>query len=66
MKKKLIVNMRSFVDKIWCVPLPLFIATPPPAYQLSVVFSPLHPTPAFPLSIMHFRVFYRGGSFAEK
>ena len=36
---------------------PLSIATPPPAYQLSVVFSPPHPTTVPPLSIMHLRVF---------
>ena len=57
--------MRSFVDKIWCARLPLFIATPPPAYQLSVAFSPQPPTPTLRLSILHLRVFYGGNSFAE-
>ena len=43
-----LLNMRSFVYKIWCVPLPLFIATSPPAYQLSVVFLSSHPTSSLP------------------
>ena len=60
MKQKLIVNMGSFVDKVLCVPLPLFIVTLPPAHQLLVFFSPSQPTTTTPppptpppLSILH-------------
>ena len=49
MKKKLIAKMRSFVEKIWCIPLPLFIATPsPPLISFRLFFHPHTQPPPLP------------------
>ena len=58
MKQKVIANMCSFVGKVWCIPLPLFIVTHPPGHQLLVVFLPSHPTttPPSPKICYHFDV----------
>ena len=48
MKKKLIVNMCSSVDKIWCAPLPPFIATTPLLINFQLFFHPNIQPPPLP------------------